>query len=204
MLLITSDMMGSIKRSNVSKDTEKTMQRIKDGFLSAKNKVKTEIIELAGVSRASVYRVYREGTVSAKIVIAMAQILNVSPFYYTGEADEKDECNRDTLHSFLVKKGLRDLAYKITPGKSRDNSPKEPKANDTPAEENESKPNIETPGMSKAIYTSDFFNSPEFSKAAEELPLEEAQQLLTALYIRAKAGGNAAHIADIVRRCLLT
>ena len=197
-MTITKEMLSPIKRSNVSRDYDKTKLRVKEDFLAIRNKQKTAIIELCGLKRTSVYRVFREGAISARIVLAMSQILNVSPFYYTGESDEKDECSDALLLSFLEKKGLRDLANKLTAGR-----------NDAPVKEVQpevpvipKKPVTESAGTG-ALFTTDFSNSPRLEKAAAELSLEDAYKLMEALFIRAKAGGNAEQIADLVKRCLL-
>jgi len=194
-MILTNEMIAPLKRTNVSKDAEKTKLRIKEDFSAAKNKQKTAIVELTGLKRTSVYRVFREGAVSAKIVISMAQILGVSPFYYTGETDEKGECTAALLHSFLVAKGFKDLAYRIAPDrKTRSPEPSVP--------EEQSKPAAASQGIG-ALFSSDFSNSPELNEAVAALTEEDAVQLLRALLIRERAGGNASRLADFVKRCLL-
>jgi hypothetical protein len=198
-MLITKEMIATLKRTNVSKDAEKTKERVKESFFAAKNKVKSQIEDLTGLKRTSIYRVFREGAVSAKVVCAMAQILNVSPFYYTGEADEKGECTDALLHSFLIQKGFREQAYQIAP----DRKPRKTEAKeDAPASDEQSKPVPASLGGSM-LFSSEFSNSPELAQAAAGLPLDDAIQLLSALYIRAKAGGNPAQLADFIKRCLL-
>lgn len=190
-MTLTNEMMANLKRTNVSKDAEKTKQRVKEDFTSARNKQKTAIDELSGLKRTSVYRVFREGAVSSKIVLSMAQILNVSPFFYTGEADERGECTDTLLHSFLVSKGCRDLAFRIAPDRK-------PRDTATPESMSQDKSMIGNP-----LFSSEFSNSPGLSEAAAALTEEDAVQLLRALLIRERAGGNAGQIADFVKRCLL-
>jgi hypothetical protein len=193
-MTITNEMMSTLKRSNVSKDTAKTKERVKADFLSSMSKQKKAIDELSGLKRTSIYRVFREGAVSAKIVLSMAQVLNVSPFYYTGEVDEKGECTDAVLHAFLVAKKFRDLAYLIAPSKSAIKSAESAADFSKPAA---------TLTSSNPLFTSEFSKSPELAQAAADLTLEEAQQLLAALFIRAKSGSNAVQVADLVKRCLL-
>lgn len=195
---LTTEMLATLKRTNASIDAEKSKQRVKADFTSSKNRQKTAVVELSGLTRASIYRVFREGAVSAKIAIAMAQILNVSPFYYTGESDEKGECTDAVLYSFLVQKGFRSLANQIAQQPNSDDS----KAMYAEGTSGIFSSSVPTP-LTNPLFTSAFSNSPELATAAIELPLEEAHQLLTALYVRAKAGGNAKQIADLVKRCLL-
>ncbi len=73
---ITKDTISRLKRTNVSIDTEKTMLRVKDDFLPLRNKTKTQIVELTGLKRTSIYRVFREGLMEPKVALAMAQILD--------------------------------------------------------------------------------------------------------------------------------
>ena len=48
-----------------------------------------------------------------------------------------------------------------------------------------------------------FSDEPQMKKAVEELTEDEAKELLHTLFIRAKGGGDAAFMADVVKRCLL-
>ncbi len=188
---ITKALLSSLKQNNVSKDAEKTKRRVKEDFLSIRNKQKTEIVELSGLKRTSIYRVFREGSISAKIALAMAQILNVSPYYYSGETDEKEAFSESLLQSFLTEKGYSRLwkgakPYNAEKAKSDKHYP----------------PNADSPD-SGFLFSSAFSNSSALKDAAATLKEEEAMKLLQALLIRERAGGNAAQIADFVKRCLL-
>lgn len=188
---VTKALLSSLKQNNVSKDAEKTKRRVKEDFLSIRNKQKTEIVELSGLKRTSIYRVFREGSISAKIALAMAQILNVSPYYYSGETDEKEAFNESLLQSFLTEKGYSRLwkgtkPYSAEKAKSDKHYP----------------PNADSPD-SGFLFSSAFSNSSALKDAAATLKEEEAMKLLQALLIRERAGGNAAQIADFVKRCLL-
>ena len=107
--MITADIIQKLKRSNVSVNADLTTQRTKDALKAAKRAEKNEIDALAGVNRVSINRVYATGNISAKVAIAMAQVLNIDPFFLTGEADERGECTDETLQSFLTAKGYADL-----------------------------------------------------------------------------------------------
>ncbi|MDR1692886.1 MAG: hypothetical protein LBR72_05955 [Oscillospiraceae bacterium] len=188
---VTKETISSLKRTNISADEEKTKSRVKDDFLALRNKQKTAIVELTGLKRTSIYRVFREGNISAKIVLAMAQVLNVSPYYYTGESDEKGEFNDSVLAGFLANKGYTKQAEHVSVNKAA-----APAAASAPAPA--------APASAKPRgFALDFTNSVELGETAGQLEVEEAVQLLRALFIRAKAGGNAAQIADVVKRCLL-
>jgi hypothetical protein len=80
-MLLTSELMMGLRRSNVSKDTEKTRERIKEDFSAATAEQKRAIAEVSGQKLGSFYRVYEKGTVTPRVVLALSSELNVSPFY---------------------------------------------------------------------------------------------------------------------------
>jgi hypothetical protein len=72
-------------------------------------------------------------------------------------------------------------------------------------------PDIKTDEQESAIvnediisFEVDFSDEPNMRTAVEELCYDEAALLLKSLYIRAKAGGDARRLAEIVKRCLLS
>ncbi|MDR1668859.1 MAG: hypothetical protein LBR76_02745 [Oscillospiraceae bacterium] len=183
---VTKDIISSLKRTNISVDEEKTKLRVKDDFISLRNKQKAAIVELTGLKRTSIYRVFREGNISAKIVLALSQALNVTPYYYTGETDDKGEFNDMLLQEFLNDKGYSRQAERIAQ-----------KMGDAPA----GAPS--KPLSGSFAFPSEFTNSPGMNEAVSTLSEDDAVQLLLALLIRAKTGGSAAQLADFVKRCLL-
>jgi hypothetical protein len=223
---ITKELLASVKQTNVSKDIEKTKQRVKDDFSALKSKQKEEVVVLSGINRTSIYRVFKTGAVSAKIVLAMAQNLNVSPFYYTGEADDKGVYSEEALASFLIDKGYAKLVQKKgKPGPklrvssaTKESKPVKAKAK-KPTAAKTKKPAIpkadkaaaptasERPAgfqMETACCSPAFSSDPAFIKAANGLTREKANQLLDALYIRAEAGGQAAQLLDCIKKCLMS
>jgi len=97
--MLTAEIIQTLNRRNVSVDGELTKQRTKEVLKGAKRAAKNDIDALAGLQRVSINRVYTTGNISAKIAIAIAQTLNIDPFYLTGEADEQGECTEDLLRS---------------------------------------------------------------------------------------------------------
>lgn len=186
---VTKDIISSLKRTNISADEEKTKLRVKDDFIGLRNKQKAAIVELTGLKRTSIYRVFREGNVSAKIVLALAQSLNVSPYYYTGEIEEKGEFNDMLLQEFLANKGYTRLAERV--------------AATMQASGDQTVSASGKVGMRGFSFPAEFSSSPVLNAAAAAMSEDEAVQLLKALLIRAKAGGNAVQVADFVKHCLL-
>ncbi len=92
----------------------------------------------AGNTRASIYRVYNTGSISAKLAVAFAQRLNSDPYYLTGEKDEDSGYNEERVDRFLREKGYAKLLDEMTaaaPSKKRTQRRKadsEPKSEETP------------------------------------------------------------------------
>ncbi len=99
--MFTQAIIQKLKQNNISTDTEKTKQRANDVWKAASRESQNAILSLAGVARTTVQRAYKTGSISAKLVVPMAQELNISPLYLTGEADEPGECSEALLKELL-------------------------------------------------------------------------------------------------------
>jgi len=107
--MIDSTIVQRLKQTNISRNGEKTAQRVQQLWKAATKEQKNAIEESAGISRATIYRVYNTGSVSAKLVTPMAFNFNVNPKYLTGETDDKGECDLETVVEFLTKLGYGNL-----------------------------------------------------------------------------------------------
>ena len=240
-MLLTQENLKTLKRVNVSKNTDKTRERVQQDFKSASKLERKAIRELSGQSANSIYRIYTTGTVNARVVLAIAQTLNVQPWYYTGEIDERTPLDEGQLLQFLKVHGynalLSELNNQSKPPKRQYN--RKPKAEAEDGESTESKivePEETDDADSTLIENGEktdalnapltavvnppaesendeqetkieirliFSDEPQMKKAIEELTEQEAMELLHTLFIRARGGSEAAHIADVVKRCLL-
>ena len=99
--MINQQILQKLKQTNVSVDTQKTKTRVYELWGSANREQKNNIEEMAGISRASLYRVYTKGSISAKVAVPMAKYFNVDPRYLTGEVDEAGECSDSIIVKFL-------------------------------------------------------------------------------------------------------
>jgi hypothetical protein len=213
---LTKEQIMTLKQSNVSKDSDKTKARVQADFKAATKTEKAAIVDLTGQKITAVYRVSKTGMVSAKIVVAMSQVLNVKPWYYTGEIEER-EPEDGQISQFLKVHGYAKLAKLTTPEKPKRTYNKkqkpEPVADPaTVAVTDEAITPVDQPddtkvaesGMGDALQvTIQFSDEPKMKQAVAELTEQEAVELLHTLLIRAKGGGEAEAIADIVKRCLL-
>lgn len=191
--MLTAETIQSMGRKNVSANADLTMQRTKEVLKAAKRKQQSEIDALTGLKRVSVNRVYATGTITAKVAVAIGQVLNVNPFYLTGEVEERGAYTNDVLVSFLTTKGHPKLAKAVVKKQKDAGTAAEPvNAADAPAK-SETAP----------LFPAAFSKSTEMDAAAADLSVEDAQFLVAALYIRAKAGGNAAQHLELIKRTLL-
>jgi hypothetical protein len=192
--MVTPELIQRLKQVNVSVDKDKTAKRVKDAFSAATRKKKSAIEALTGQKRTSIYRVFKTGNVSAKLLLPLAEILNITPFWFTGESDDMEKCSDALILSFLDGHG-----YKFTPKQT-------PRRKSAAAEDAPAKP-AGVPGAAdgEAVTISiTINNSPKMREAVEALDADNAAQLLNALYLRAKGGGNAEQYLDVVKLCLLS
>ena len=224
-----------LKQVNVSRDAAKTKSRIREVYEPAKRAEKQAVIDYSGQNRNSVYRSERTGNASAKIIVPLAQVCNVSPYWLAGMTDDKGVCTEEVMAGFLkelgyakwlaarsgaptaaVKASAKPKTAKVAPKKAAKAASKpgpKPKAataakpGPKPKAVTADKPAPKAKAVSKAsnaaLLTISISNAPQIRKAAENLDLESAQQLLSALYLRAKVGGEAKDLCETVKCCLL-
>jgi len=235
--MLTVEQMMSLKRGNVSKDTEKTKQRVKDDFMAASRSKRKALEEMSGLTRASIHRAYKTGSLNARLALSLAIVLNVTPHYYTGEQDIRQPLQDAFIYLFLQKLGYKKLLKEMgvkeeRPRPPRASQPQRPRR-ESPAirqvkdiEEKTVKSAVisQNAKVPETVYipdpeelppvpsgTGDAYavnlrlpNTPDMRTAVAELSEEGAVVLLRALLERAKAGGDARKMAEIVKRCLLT
>jgi hypothetical protein len=214
--MVTPELIERLKQVNVSKDKDKTAERVKSVFGSATRKQKAAIEKLSGQKRTSIYRVFKTGSLNAKILLPIAKTLNISPLYLTGESDDIGKCSDAQILSFLDAHGYKNLSVlEAKPARGRKRAEAEAVA-EVPADKPADKPaRGRKPAVKPAGNTADegedtitvsitLSNSPKMRGAVEKLDAENAAQLLSALCLRAKAGGNAEQLWDVVKLCLLS
>ena len=167
--MLNQEIMQKLKKSNVSRDELLTKERFHELWKSASNAQKKEILDLAGIVRASAYRAGKTGSISAKLSLAISQVLNADPFYVTGESDERGVCSDAAVYSFLQSRGYKKLLAGLSQPKAKRPYTRRAKA-DAPA------------AVAPAI---------EVVSALPELTEEEAVILLRALVIRAKTNAGS-------------
>ncbi|MCL2421900.1 MAG: hypothetical protein FWD03_08595, partial [Defluviitaleaceae bacterium] len=101
-----------LKQSNITVNPAKTKVRVRELWKTSSKSKKHIVEEAAGISRATIYRVYNTGSISAKLVVPMAQNFNVNPYYLTGKIDTPGECTDEILIEFLKGLGYEKLLAK--------------------------------------------------------------------------------------------
>jgi hypothetical protein len=170
--MIAIEQLKALKKGNVSVNTGKSKVRIPEAFKKATTAQKDEIINLSGLSKFTFYGASKTGAASPRAVIALAQIMDISPFYLTGESDKKEPCDAAVLLEFFNKcSGNEKIPTKIkSPAKGKAAKAAPVKAVKKAAPVKSAKPKAE-----KAINIDD----------------GSLIKLLEALAIRAKFGGDA-------------
>jgi len=178
--MLNTTQLQQLKRTNISKNPEKTKERVAELWQGLKVKQKQAIRELAGITAQPIYRSQETGTISARLTLAFSQSLNVSPLYLIGEVDEPGECTEALIRELLLKYGYRELIASMEPIKRKYERRAKPEEDESPAEEaaEANTQEEEAPAASE----------PQLPSGSEALTVEELQQLVFALYVQAKAG----------------
>jgi len=122
--MLTTEQIKTLKQVNISIDPVKTQERVRQVWKSAKNAAKNEVVALAGCSKATVYRIFDTGSIHIKLAIAIGQVLNVNPYYLTGEADEPGEFAEALMLQLLERHGYAKLLEEIAPPAPAEETPK--------------------------------------------------------------------------------
>lgn len=184
--MISEKIIKKLKQTNITNDPEKTKVRVHELWKASSKAQKHAVEEAAGISRATIYRVYNTGSISAKLVVPMAQNFNVDPNYLTGGSNAKGECTEELLLEFLTKLGYEKLLTDIEKGRKR------------------------TKGKAQAIdQIENEIDDMETSEApvdgAGGLSFEDLSLLLQSLLLREKAGvEDAANKMAKIRALLLS
>jgi len=215
--MLSVPLIQQLKRVNISKDAEKTKTRFEEIWKSASPSDKDKIEELAGVARNTLYRIYNKGSITPKIVVSTSQVLNVSPYYLTGETDEKGESSDEILKEFLAKLGYGELLaqheteQKVKkPRKKREAKAKQPSASKAPSDEQTSEEDAEMSDLSEPIEEIIIIQEEPCEKIDpasffDEFDEEDIILLLRSVKIRAKAGvADAIRQAEELKKILLT
>lgn len=221
--MITQEVVSQLKQTNISRDTTKTHERLKQIVGASKNAQKKEIDALTGTKRSSLLRAVNTGSASAKIILPVAQILNVSPYWLIGATDNNDTFKFADVKSLLSELGYTKLAETLVTAETDAPSAAKPKRGRkpkvaTPVKETEPQKIVEatvesvTPESevveptvtkeSEPVLTVKEPTDPAFRKILDGLNEDDSVSLLRALFLRAKVNSDAAKQLEIIKICL--
>jgi len=102
--MITAKQFELLKKGNVAVNAEKCKARVPAAFKSATTEQRKQIFVLSGLkSHNSFYPIEKTGAASPKVVLSLAQVLGISPYFLTGESDSEKPCNDAVLNEFFKK-----------------------------------------------------------------------------------------------------
>jgi len=107
--MVNAAFIQQLKQSNISKDGALTSRRTKELWQGASSDSKQTVCELSGSAKATVYRIFKTGGISAKLALAIAQVLGINPRYLTGEAEEPGIYDEADVTNFLSRLGYDKL-----------------------------------------------------------------------------------------------
>jgi len=193
--MLEADHIQKLKQTNISIDGAKTKERVEKLWKAAAAEQKEAILQLAGVIAATIYRVYRTGSISAKLAVPLAQTLKVNPFYLTGQEDEPGEFSDDALRKLLLKHGYQKIVAEANlkrPYKRQQAQSEEAPASAFPE-------TVEVEPEAVTLLTQ------QLPPDSDTLTMDDLNLLLNALTIQAKAGiASAKEKLAQIRLVLLT
>ena len=100
--MITAKQFELLKKGNAAVNAEKCKVRVPAAFKSATTEQRKQIFELSGLkSPNSFYPIEKSGSASPKVVLSLAQVLGISPYFLSGESDSEKPCDDAVLNEFF-------------------------------------------------------------------------------------------------------
>jgi hypothetical protein len=204
-MMLSAETIRQLRQTNISADAELTKERVRSLWKSATPVQREIILAFAGLKQTAVSRAYTTGNISIKIVLAMAQALNINPFYLTSEAVEKGAYTMSALNAFLTDKQYADLAQQEEAATREQKQVEAPNPVETPQA-------VKVAGTAVAVAAqqpdepvapADTEPTEDESMAITALAEEDAMFLLQTLYIRAKYSHDAQDKLDKVKDLLV-
>jgi len=217
--MITAKQFELLKKGNAAVNADKCKARVPAAFKSATTEQRKQIFELSGLkSPNSFYPIEKSGSASPKVVLSLAQVLGISPYFLTGESDSEKPCNDAILSQFFKKctadkakakktapKAKKAATVKAKPPVAKkiadkpvvkNSTPSTTKQATSPAKTVAAKKKVAPPvktAPAKPITEKTTAPAKPIAKAEKTVKLDDNSlvKLLEALAIRAKFGGEA-------------
>jgi len=181
-MLFDREFISKLGTKSLSKDSDKTKERVNAAWKSADKKKQQEVLELADVKYAIAYRVRSVGTITTKMTIAYSQALDLDPYYLIGAVDENTGYSYAAAKKLLIEIGAGRLVKVFEKAYT-------PPKDDSPPVEESLADDISVPAEVEELST---------QGATQKLTEEDMMTLLRGLVIKAGTGKPKA-VADILK-----
>jgi hypothetical protein len=120
--------LDKLSAANISKDADKTKERV-DVLWKSSTKAQKESLKTFADSKSdrAFYNITKDGIITARKALALAQTFAVSPYYLTAETDEPGDSSDDVLKTFVKQYTLKKQSAKAAAKKPKDAPKKERK-----------------------------------------------------------------------------
>ncbi|MDR1913089.1 MAG: hypothetical protein LBQ68_01210 [Clostridiales bacterium] len=108
--MLSKEIYGKLKQTDVSKDHEKTRERVKATWSTLDKRQRSEVFNISGLKKATLERTGRLGNISAILATALSEVSRIDPYYITAKSDEQREnISEKRIESFLIELGYEDM-----------------------------------------------------------------------------------------------
>ena len=103
--MITKGMLNTIKRLDVSKDSDLTRERVANVWQAISREQQIEVAQF-DVSKATISRSKSFGNISVRLAAVLALVSGADPYYLTAESDENDgAADENRVRQFIIDHG---------------------------------------------------------------------------------------------------
>ncbi len=189
--MIEATILAGLKRVNVSVDKQKTKERV-DAIWTNHDKLKKRaFFEETKELERTVYRVRREGAITPKLTLLLADHFACDPSYLTADMDENAGWSDEAMRVFLQSKGYAAPSAEQSEKPKRKYTKRQEKNN---AEKTDGEVSEDRAGIVEASIPADEVAAPpEEMRTSDpvELSYEDIVLLLQALSVRARYSSAA-------------
>ncbi len=213
--MIDEAILSGLKRVNVSKDKEKTQERVESLWKPLTASEKKSFLKEVGEHENNIHRIRKTGVITPKLALIIASHFNCDPSFLSADTDENSGWSDGAMRGFLESKGYSSLVAEAAPKQKRPYNRR--KKAEVTAEEVQAKTPAETAAESaievEAPARAAETEAPALTEEADSIPesaykhilsVEDMVKLLYALSIRAPYNADAKDQFDQIERILLS
>jgi hypothetical protein len=197
--MISNAIYSRLKQTDISGDQQKSKARAKEIWRGLSKEDREEVCNRAMITKSTVDRACRLGSISAKIVTAFADITGVDPRWVAARTDEKKNVTEAEIEEFLI-----DLGYKPVVIAAREAKPSAPSHTDGQQPDSAN----EAAGQFKSILDMARAQikalSDEQSTSLESMSTEDMEFLINCLSLRARFNEDARALLGMLKLILIS